>query len=140
MVDSHAVSLIEAMEEWLSGDDFERAWRECYDMSCRGSTGRSDRNISESVLLQTAAKLHNHLPHGPLERMIPAPDTEFVRGALDAIGLEEPRRAGLEDLEHFEAALVVVYTHLAHCATMLEKEMPGMANAILSGKIDPRGA
>ncbi|CAJ1437811.1 unnamed protein product [Effrenium voratum] len=107
MVDSHAVSLIEAMEEWLSGDDFERAWRECYDMSCRGSTGRSDRNISESVLLQTAAKLHNHLPHGPLERMIPAPDTEFVRGALDAIGLEEPRRAGLEDLEHFEAALVV---------------------------------
>ncbi|CAK9022857.1 unnamed protein product [Durusdinium trenchii] len=110
------------------------------DRICRGSTGRSDRNISEAVLLQTAASLHNHLPHGPLERMIPAPDAEFVRGALEAVGVDEPRRAGLEDLEHFEAALVVVYTHLAHCASLLENEMPGMAHAILTGKIDPRGA
>ncbi|CAK9012105.1 unnamed protein product [Durusdinium trenchii] len=140
MDDDFSGSLIEEMEIWLSSEDFERAWHECYDRICRGSTGRSDRNISEAVLLQTAASLHNHLPHGPLERMIPAPDAEFVRGALEAVGVDEPRRAGLEDLEHFEAALVVVYTHLAHCASLLENEMPGMAHAILTGKIDPRGA
>lgn len=29
--------------------------------------------------------------------MIPAPDAEFVRGALEAVGVEDPRRAGLED-------------------------------------------
>ena len=80
------------------------------DRICKGSTGRSDRNIAESILLKTAASLHNHLPHGAsvafkplptgrarLERMIPAPDAEFVRGALEAVGVEDPRRAGLED-------------------------------------------
>mmetsp|Transcript_36786 Transcript_36786/g.84959 ORF Transcript_36786/g.84959 Transcript_36786/m.84959 type:complete len:139 (-) Transcript_36786:55-471(-) len=131
-------SLVEEMEDWLSSDEFDSAWRECYDRACKGSTGRSDRNISEAVLYQTAAAVHSHLPHGPLERMIPAPDAEFVQGALEAVGVDDPRRAGLKDLEHFEAALVVVYTHLAHCAMLLEQEMPGMADCVLSGKIDPR--
>ncbi|CAL1148997.1 unnamed protein product [Cladocopium goreaui] len=139
-MEDYCGDLVEEMENWLSSDDFDRAWRECYDRACKGSTGRSDRNISETLLLQTAASLHNHLPLGALERMIPAPDAEFVRGALEAVGVEDPRRAGLQDLEHFEAALVVVYTHLAHCASLLESEMPGMAHAILTGKIDPRGA
>eukprot|EP00931_Biecheleriopsis_adriatica_P057404 TRINITY_DN34045_c0_g2_i1.p1 TRINITY_DN34045_c0_g2~~TRINITY_DN34045_c0_g2_i1.p1 ORF type:complete len:147 (-),score=28.12 TRINITY_DN34045_c0_g2_i1:23-439(-) len=133
-------SLIDAMEDWLSSKDFDDAWRECYERAAKGGSGRSDRNISESVLLQTAASVHGHLPHGVLERMIPCPDTEFVRGALESIGAEDARKAGIQDLEHFEAALVVVYTHLAHCADMLEQQMPGMAHAIMTGQIDPRGA
>ncbi|CAE8628873.1 unnamed protein product [Polarella glacialis] len=131
-------SLIDAMEEWLSSEDFDRSWKECYERSCKGATGRSDRNISESVLFQTASLVHSHLPFGVLESMIPQPDKEFVQGSLEAVGAEDSRKAGFKDLEHFEAALVVVYTHLAHCADMLEQEMPGMADAVASGKIDPR--
>eukprot|EP00933_Yihiella_yeosuensis_P053252 TRINITY_DN51441_c0_g1_i1.p1 TRINITY_DN51441_c0_g1~~TRINITY_DN51441_c0_g1_i1.p1 ORF type:complete len:146 (+),score=25.65 TRINITY_DN51441_c0_g1_i1:72-509(+) len=130
-------SVIEEMEEWLSSQDFDSSWRDCYEFATRGATGRSDRNISESVLFQTCASLHKHLPQGVLENMIPKPDEEFIKGALEIIGAECTRRGGLKDLEHFEAAIVVVYTHLAHCADTLEQQHPGIADAIMRGRIDP---
>mmetsp|Transcript_69774 Transcript_69774/g.204222 ORF Transcript_69774/g.204222 Transcript_69774/m.204222 type:complete len:132 (+) Transcript_69774:131-526(+) len=117
--------VIEAMEEWLASDAFGEAWRECYDRASRGSS-RSDRNISESVLVQTTVAVHAHLPPGALQMLIPEPDREFLRGALEHIGLDDPARAGLPDLEHFEAALVVVYTQLAHCAEALRGQLPGL--------------
>merc|ERR1711908_162327 len=109
---------------------FDNAWRECYDRASRGG-GRSDRNISESVLFETAASIHGYLPSGQLETMIPEPDAEFIRGALEAIGAEDPRHAGFPDLEHFEAALVVTYTHLAHCADLLRHTMPGVSTKLV---------
>ena len=42
-----------------------------------------------------------------------------------------------DNLEHFEAALVVVYTHLAHCADLLRKQMPAMAKLAAEGWLPP---
>mmetsp|Transcript_48800 Transcript_48800/g.136597 ORF Transcript_48800/g.136597 Transcript_48800/m.136597 type:complete len:149 (-) Transcript_48800:63-509(-) len=129
---SSGPSAVEAMEIWLSSSDFDSAWRECYDRESRGG-GRSDRNISETVLLRTAVALHGSLPAGVLEAMIPEPDLEFIRGALEHICKEDPRKAGFAELEHFEAALIVVYTQLAFCADMLTQQMPGLSKLIESG-------
>mmetsp|Transcript_58671 Transcript_58671/g.102708 ORF Transcript_58671/g.102708 Transcript_58671/m.102708 type:complete len:152 (-) Transcript_58671:47-502(-) len=123
------INLVDEMEAWLASASFNSAWRECYDLACRGS-GRSDRNISESILLQTAAALHDHLPVGALEMMIPEPDAEFVRGALEHICKENPQKAGFKDLEHFEAALVVVYVQLAHCAELMQRQMPEVSELL----------
>lgn len=125
-------SLLEEMEVWLSSTEFDDSWRECYDRACRGS-GRCDRNISESVLMDTATSVHSYLPAGRLSRMIPEPDAEFIRDALKDVGAENSRCGGFSDLEHFEAALVVVYTHLALCAQILEKQLPHLS-ASLTGK------
>mmetsp|Transcript_47439 Transcript_47439/g.136001 ORF Transcript_47439/g.136001 Transcript_47439/m.136001 type:complete len:142 (-) Transcript_47439:12-437(-) len=131
-------TLVELMEEWLSGDDFDASWRECYDRACRGG-GRSDRNISENVLYQTCAAVHGHLPAEgelkPLSSLIPSPDPEFIRGALEVIGADDVREAGIKDLEQLEAAVVVVYTQLAHCADILRKQMPDVAAHMERGSL-----
>ncbi|CAK0893988.1 unnamed protein product [Prorocentrum cordatum] len=126
-----AGSLVEAMEEWLASHEFDQAWRGCYAQACRGS-GRSDRNISENVLYATAEAVHEHLPDC-LSACIPEPDKEFVLGALEQISAEDIRRAGVKDLDHFEAALVVVYTQLAICADLFRKQMPGIAEMVEAG-------
>mmetsp|Transcript_3080 Transcript_3080/g.7882 ORF Transcript_3080/g.7882 Transcript_3080/m.7882 type:complete len:148 (+) Transcript_3080:65-508(+) len=123
-------SIVDGMEVWLSSTEFDETWRECYDLVCRGS-GRSDRNISASILFQTAAAVHDHLPAGELEAMIPQPDSDFIRGALEVVGCpDDIYKAGIKDLEHFEAALVVVYTHLAHCAELLRRQSPDLVAAL----------
>eukprot|EP00927_Polykrikos_kofoidii_P078431 TRINITY_DN75251_c0_g1_i1.p1 TRINITY_DN75251_c0_g1~~TRINITY_DN75251_c0_g1_i1.p1 ORF type:complete len:153 (-),score=33.54 TRINITY_DN75251_c0_g1_i1:346-804(-) len=134
--DATRESIVDAMECWLASDDFDSAWRECYDRACRGS-GRSDRNISGSVLLETAIALHGSLPDGVLEGALPEPDAEFISGAMRLIGVEDPWQNGLQDLECFEAALVVVYTHLAHCAETLRKQFPGMQKFLAAGVLPP---
>mmetsp|Transcript_42905 Transcript_42905/g.121390 ORF Transcript_42905/g.121390 Transcript_42905/m.121390 type:complete len:136 (-) Transcript_42905:5-412(-) len=127
-----ASSLVEAMEDWLASEDFDGAWRACYDRACHGS-GRSDRNISESVFLRTAAAVHGRLPAGGgLAAMIPEPDAEFIHGALEHVCAESPKLAGFRDLEQFEAGLVVVYAQLAHCAETLRQQRPALA-AIMTG-------
>mmetsp|Transcript_107858 Transcript_107858/g.299867 ORF Transcript_107858/g.299867 Transcript_107858/m.299867 type:complete len:135 (-) Transcript_107858:252-656(-) len=125
-------AFVPAMEDWLSSEEFDAAWRECYDLACRGHGG-SDRNISDSVLYQTAAAVHAHLPPGELQAMIPEPDREFVLGALEAVGAEDVREAGIKDLEHFEAAIVIVYTHLAFCAEKLQEQLPAIARTVAAG-------
>mmetsp|Transcript_42338 Transcript_42338/g.76824 ORF Transcript_42338/g.76824 Transcript_42338/m.76824 type:complete len:148 (+) Transcript_42338:60-503(+) len=126
-------SIVDGMEVWLSSAEFDETWRECYDMACRGS-GRSDRNIPASILFQTAAAVHDHLPAGELEALIPQPDADFVRGALEVVGCtDDIYKAGIKDLEHFEAALVVVYTHLAHCAELLRRQSPEVVAALRPG-------
>eukprot|EP00929_Paragymnodinium_shiwhaense_P056310 TRINITY_DN28185_c0_g1_i1.p1 TRINITY_DN28185_c0_g1~~TRINITY_DN28185_c0_g1_i1.p1 ORF type:complete len:174 (-),score=19.66 TRINITY_DN28185_c0_g1_i1:90-551(-) len=124
--------IVDAMEDWLSGSDFDSAWRDCYERACRGQ-GRSDRNIAESVLVKTCEDLHGSLPEGVLDRMIPEPDVEFIRNAIKLVTEDDILKSGLEDLEHFEAAVVVVYTQLAHCAEVLCKQMPATAKIMAAG-------
>mmetsp|Transcript_12851 Transcript_12851/g.35576 ORF Transcript_12851/g.35576 Transcript_12851/m.35576 type:complete len:135 (-) Transcript_12851:215-619(-) len=130
-----AATVVQAMEEWLASEAFDSSWRQCYDQASRGLS-RSDRNISESVLVQTAMAVHAHLPSGVLQMFIPEPDEEFICGALEHIGLDDPKRAGFQDLEHFEAALVVVFTQLAHCAEVLRKRVPALSALASRLKLD----
>eukprot|EP00747_Dinoflagellata_sp_TGD_P163555 gnl/TRDRNA2_/TRDRNA2_182336_c0_seq1.p1 gnl/TRDRNA2_/TRDRNA2_182336_c0~~gnl/TRDRNA2_/TRDRNA2_182336_c0_seq1.p1 ORF type:complete len:152 (-),score=38.71 gnl/TRDRNA2_/TRDRNA2_182336_c0_seq1:91-546(-) len=123
--------LVELMEVWLSCEEWADAWYSCYERATHGSTGRSDRNISQSVLIKTAVAVHTHLPEGPLKLFIPEPDEEFIEGALETIGSQDLQRGGIADLEHFEAALVVIYTQLAHCAELMRAQMAALSSGLM---------
>merc|ERR1719153_524825 len=121
-------AVVIAVEEWLSTEEFDAALKEEYVKCCHGG-GRSDRNISEDVFIDTCIAMHAHLPE-TIQLILPEPDIEFIDNAIVPVLGSNCRVTGIEHMEDFEKGVMAVYVELSHCAAklldqLLEQECEG---------------